>query len=1061
MASSFDLFRNPFVLLGLDLSASARRVADAFEDAVADGHASESELVTARQAILTPLSRLKAEVGALADTPSSEWRSILTALKSSQTSSRLRQAFAKVAPLSRSNLLTHLSSRTHPDAPMLSEWVATHSAINLDQIHRQIVQFREIAGVVRPERASLSAALGDLREQQARSLFDGFEYPPDAIEPVTGCTKQIISAGDTAQIDVLGNMLKAYNYHIEQELSFRRQRITSTADALRSDPDGMGNLALVVDALKFWDQAAHPLQLLEAYKGRDEPSAQEVFQQLRTLAIDLANDLSRFDLSLSITKSCQAVFAGLPRAVQRLGEDQTTLEERVQYSKINPLAIAIGELGDDLHKLADELRTGGFSQSAVGSAKSLRDAFVASVKASKNSAIAEMPWLMLRSIVIKLNNDLDAPDSALAMMQGLLDLNRELDASEEAWLLQNFDLSETFQTDGTYQRLLRVAQHHCEVAKIALSTKPTDRIFADENQIGAKDKRGKEIYLDVEVTRRALEALIKDDITRSIELCQSLLKDSGYRSEDIDRVVMIGGPSRMPIVRNSVTDQLGIAVDTDTDPMTAVATGAAIFSEGRDWGSGAVNAKSSRGTRKPKGPLDIRYDFPARTADDRVRIRVRSGGSLDKKGYRLVVDTVDGWTSGQIALGDNLEINDVPLGKQGENVIRITVLDANSTPLADAVTELSIFRALAAADGMPITHTIAVKVVVKGTAGAERNILSQLVKKGTPLPASEMDKFRAARDLRAGDGTSLDFELFEQAEGVDEPELNLPIGVFRITSDDLDRGDVIRKGDEVFVRWSIDGNGLLNSELEIPSISKLYSPGRMYVSTRDHRNFDGEDGIRLAAEVIDSAEEDIHRLDRALGSNVAREIGDLQDRVTRQREQLRLSHEADARRRASEEGRLIRQEVARIRSSPENRKTSLRSEIDEFVEMFGIAFAKTSDPKMNAQINRLAGHARDALMRDDPNSIDDARRSLDEMRAILFSDLAKQPGFWVGMFEDIAKDRHRAIDKTKHDRLVNEGEGFIRKEDLDGLRQITFQLRDNMVRSADASSPDVLAGLMR
>jgi molecular chaperone DnaK len=176
---------------------------------------------------------------------------------------------------------------------------------------------------------------------------------------------------------------------------------------------------------------------------------------------------------------------------------------------------------------------------------------------------------------------------------------------------------------------------------------------------------------------------------------------------------------------------------------------------------------------------------------------------------------------------------------------------------------------------------------------------------------------------------------------------------------------------------------------------------------------------------------------------------------------LRLSHEADTRRAVSEEGRFIRQEIARIRSSPENLKSSLRSEIDEFVEMFSIGFAKASDPKINAQINRLAGLARDALMKDDPNSIDDARRSLDEMHGILFSDLAKRPGFWVGMFEDLAKDRHRAVDKSKHDRLVNEGEAFIKKEDLDGLRQIAFQLRDNMVRRADASTPDVLAGLMR
>ena len=644
-------------------------------------------------------------------------------------------------------------------------------------------------------------------------------------------------------------------------------------------------------------------------------------------------------------------------------------------------------------------------------------------------------------------------------MLGGRDFDRAiLNSIVRPWLLKNFALSETFQTDSTYLRLLRVAQYHCEVAKIALSTKPIDRIFADETQIGAKDKRGKEIYLDVEIAREELEALIKDDIARSNELCRTLLNDAGYQPADIDRVVMIGGPSRMPIVRSSVTNQLGIRVDTGTDPMTAVATGAAIFSEGRDW-SDAVKAKSSRGVRKPKGPLDIRYDFPARTADDHFRIRVRSDG-LDQKGYRLVVNTEDGWTSGQIALRNNLEINDIPLGKTGENIIRITVLDANAAPLADTATELTIFHTLAAADGMPITHTIAVKVV-KGAPGVERNTLAQLVIKGTPLPASGMEKFRAARDLRANDGTYLDFELFEQAEGVNDPELNLPIGVFQIKSDDLERGDVIRKGDEVFIRWSIDGNGLLSCEFEIPSISKLYSLDRMYVSTRDHRNFDGEDGIRLASEAIDSAEEDIHRLDKALGSNVAREIGDLQDRLVQQREQLRLSHEADTRRKISEEGRFIRQEIARIRTSPENLKSSIRSEIDEFVEMFSIGFAKTSDPKLNAQINRLAGLARDALMKDDPNSIDDARRSIDEMHAILFSDLTKRPGFWVGMFEDLANDRHRAVDKTKHDRLVSEGQGFIKKEDLDGLRQIASQLRDNMVRRVGASSPDILAGLMR
>ena len=174
-----------------------------------------------------------------------------------------------------------------------------------------------------------------------------------------------------------------------------------------------------------------------------------------------------------------------------------------------------------------------------------------------------------------------------------------------------------------------------------------------------------------------------------------------------------------------------------------------------------------------------------------------------------------------------------------------------------------------------------------------------------------------------------------------------------------------------------------------------------------------------------------------------------------------MAHEADPRRAVSEEGRLIRQEVARIRSNPQNIRASLRAEIDEFVETFSLYLSKTTDQKVNSQIHRLAGLARDALMKEDQNSIEDARRSLDEMRAIVFSDFAKQPAFWVGMFEGMAKDRHRAIDKAKHDRLVPEGQTYIQAENIDELRRINFQLRDNMVRGTDGSGADILAGLMR
>ena len=425
----------------------------------------------------------------------------------------------------------------------------------------------------------------------------------------------------------------------------------------------------------------------------------------------------------------------------------------------------------------------------------------------------------------------------------------------------------------------------------------------------------------------------------------------------------------------------------------------------------------------------------------------------------MTADTKDGWTSGRVAVANGAEIKDVPIGP-GANAIRLTLLDSDQNPVAAATDEISVFRTAARAEGMPITHNIAVKIVTGG-AGAERNTLHTLIKKGTSLPASGMEKFHASRDLRANDGGSLDFELFEQAENVADPQLNLAIGAFRIDSTDLERGDVIRKGDEIFVQWAIDANGLLNCTYEIPSIARTFKAQRSYVSTRDHKNFDGADGERIAIESLDSATDDINRLNKALGTKVSDDVTRLQERVARQRKNLELGHEAETRRSVTEESRVVRQEVAKLRGLPTNVKAVLRTEIDDFVELVSTELSRGMDQKVNVQVNCLAGLARDALAKDDVHSIEDARRSFDEMRAIVFGELAKQPAFWVSMFEDLANDRHRAIDKTKHDQFVRDGEAAIKQNDVDGLRQAAFALRENMVHLPKASPFDVLAGLMR
>jgi molecular chaperone DnaK len=105
--------------------------------------------------------------------------------------------------------------------------------------------------------------------------------------------------------------------------------------------------------------------------------------------------------------------------------------------------------------------------------------------------------------------------------------------------------------------------------------------------------------------------------------------------------------------------------------------------------------------------------------------------------------------------------------------------------------------------------------------------------------------------------------------------------------------------------------------------------------------------------------------------------------------------------------------------------------------------------------------ARDSLVREGTHAIEDARASIKEIRSIVLTELAKRPDFWVARFESLAAERHLASNKDEHDRLVKEGEGSVARRDIDQLRELTFELSENMIRVGGSSHSDVIAGLMR
>lgn len=111
-----------------------------------------------------------------------------------------------------------------------------------------------------------------------------------------------------------------------------------------------------------------------------------------------------------------------------------------------------------------------------------------------------------------------------------------------------------------------------EKAKIELSTVLTTDInlpFISADAQGPK-------HLTMNLTRAKLEEIIRPTIDRCRVPMERAVQDAKIAPKDVDKIIMVGGPTRMPIVRKFVQDYMGKEAESGVDPMECVAMGAAI-----------------------------------------------------------------------------------------------------------------------------------------------------------------------------------------------------------------------------------------------------------------------------------------------------------------------------------------------------------------------------------------------------------------------------------------------------------------------------------------------------
>ena len=346
-----------------------------------------------------------------------------------------------------------------------------------------------------------------------------------------------------------------------------------------------------------------------------------------------------------------------------------------------------------------------------------------------------------------------------------------------------------------------------EEAKIKLSHDQKYSIVID---FLCLDDRGEPVSFDFDITRADLARIALPYIQRSVNIARQALSEARLNPADIEKVILVGGPSLAPYVREHLTDPkegLGIKLDFSCDPMTVVAQGAAIFA-----GTQPMDAAPPP-PPPPPGSYQLELEYNPRGADSQLQIRGKIVGSNgeDFSGFSIELNEHSNLSrSGKISVSPNGTFSTSLLARAGtENVYQLELTDASGRKVQCKPNEVKYTRDIQREPSILI-HSIGLAL--------PGNQVTWLIDKGASLPARTRHLLRTEVSIRSGRMDAISLPLLEgQNQRADRNRL---IGYLTIRGHCL-KGD-LPAGSEIEITIEMDASRLITTSAYIPHLDQEF-----------------------------------------------------------------------------------------------------------------------------------------------------------------------------------------------------------------------------------------------
>lgn len=382
-------------------------------------------------------------------------------------------------------------------------------------------------------------------------------------------------------------------------------------------------------------------------------------------------------------------------------------------------------------------------------------------------------------------------------------------------------LKENYSIDGILadkekNSVLRDAMKtYAEDVKNQLSFKDSEDILSNLGDLG-EDEDGEEIELDLTVTQKQVFEAMRPVFQKAVDVCKELMKRNNLKGSDLNKLILVGGPTHSPLIRQMLREQITPNVDTSIDPMTAVATGAALYASTID--ADVKESDIEVGTIK----LDIGYEATSVEQTEWVSVKLDKVGSGYSCPAKVLVELVRGdnaWSSGKTEIDGMGNVIEANLVEGKPNAFSVVCYNEKGDQLPCFPSEITIIQG-SKVSSAPLPYNIGIaiwddhkeKAVFKAATGLEKN---------KPVPAvGVVNGLSTSKQLRPGLANDLLTVPIYQCE--DDPEAGRTAALYEYVADVIVTGEevesLIPENSPVDITLKVDSSAQMTMEVYFPSI---------------------------------------------------------------------------------------------------------------------------------------------------------------------------------------------------------------------------------------------------